>query len=203
MVFLRKSKKLEEEIRELEKEVEQLDRVSQKKDGKIKTRDTKEKTELIERTPLDSGKGESEKMAFSHRSAPSGSAGKFSQQDSIPGKKAKIGVEARENIAEELMPMSEELLQRKELPAPEKAKERMIRERSLMEVEGPVFVSVRRYREILNRLKEIENATFNLKSLLERMKANRNESVSQFEECIENLRVVEERIGNITRILRV
>ncbi len=203
MVFLRKSKKLEEEIRELEKEVERLERVSQKKNGKIKTEDTKEKNELIERTPLDSDNGESEKMAFSHRSAPSEPAGNFSQRERISGKKAKIGVETQENIAKELMPMSEELLQRKELPAPEKAKERMIRERSLMEVEGPVFVSVRRYREILNGLKEIENATFNLKSLLERMKANRNESVSQFEECIENLRVVEERIGNITRILRV
>ena len=183
MPLRKSSRKIEEEIKELEKEVSKLERASPKKESSGETR-----KEIVEETPI-----------YTHSAEPK----KEPERTMAENERADQEKENFHQVSSEFMPVSEELLKKETLSPPEEAGERVIRERSLMEVEGPVFVSVRRYKEILAGLKDIENATNNLRSLLGSMKSTRRESLTQLEECIENLRTMEERIENITRVLRI
>ncbi len=186
MVFKRgKLKNIDEEIQELEEEVEALEKEIEAR----KRREEKpKKIKMVEKIPVGETEIKSEVRA------------KEEPKEKIEKEKP---ITPPEVAPKELMPVSEEIFKREGLPSPEEVTEKVIEQRSLVEVEGPVFVSVRRYREIVMGLKEIEKATLNVKEVVGKMRKTKAEGIAELEQCVENLRTIEDKIESIIRVLKI
>ncbi len=91
---------------------------------------------------------------------------------------------------------------REEMSA-ENLEKRMLEMRSIAEVEGPVFVSLSRYKEIVSMLREIGSSTGELTKLIKEMKDTRSKGIDELERCVEQLQKMEDRVETLVKIMRI
>ncbi len=110
-----------------------------------------------------------------------------------------VNVEGKETV----MDGNGEVLAVQEADKSGKIGEKLVASRSIVEVEGPVFVSLTRYREIVKMLNEIGEVTRDLDALIREMKSTRSKGVEELEKCVEHLQRMEERVETLIKIMRI
>ncbi len=145
------------------------------------------------------------------------------QSDGVKGEGVEVEAPELPSPIEDLKPVSEEILLDgvnvegketvtdgkgevlaiQEAGKSEKIGEKLVTSRSIVEVEGPVFVSLTRYREIVRMLNEIGEVTRDLDALIREMKSTRSKGVEELEKCVEHLQRMEERVETLIKIMRI
>ncbi len=113
-----------------------------------------------------------------------------------------------EGLAKEIE--SFENMEKKEIQNMEREKDKdkllvkeLVEKRSLLEINGPVFISVRRYREVVDLTQRIGNTIYQMQEMVNRILETRQESVRDLEKFVEEMKELEDSLSSISEIMKL
>jgi len=113
-----------------------------------------------------------------------------------------------ENLAKEIE--SFENMEKQEIEEMEKEKDKnkllvkqLVEKRNLLEINGPVFISVRRYREVVDLTQKIGGAIYKMQEMANRILETKQESVRDLEVFVEAMKEMEEQLSTISEIMKL
>ena len=113
-----------------------------------------------------------------------------------------------ENLAKEIE--SFENMEKQEIEEMEREKDKdkllvkqLVEKRNLLEINGPVFISVRRYREVVDLTQKIGGAIYKMQEMANRILETKQESVRDLEIFVEAMKEMEEQLSTISEIMKL